>query len=222
MAAPGPRQGAAPVRLTHRAHQRWREVLRRGDLAVDLTCGRGHDSLAMARMLGEGRLVCVDVQRDAIESTRAAMRAGAPAGVRVDFYRGDHAAWLRGPAAAAAGPAALAAFNLGYLPGSDKRVITRAPSTLEALALLTGTAAGAPREPAIRVGGLISILAYAGHEGGREELEAVEGAVRGARGGVRAAAARAPAAPRTIGIDREAPLHPQASPPTGSPRRTGS
>nr|CAB3464757.1 unnamed protein product [Digitaria exilis] len=55
-------------------------------------------------------------------------------------------------------PVRLVAFNLGYLPGGDKTLIT-VPRTTE-LAL----------EAASRIlssGGLISILVYIGHEGGR-------------------------------------------------------
>ncbi|KAJ0043416.1 hypothetical protein Pint_18138 [Pistacia integerrima] len=59
----------------------------------------------------------------------------------------------------------LVAFNLGYLPGGDKTVITTAETTLLAL------------EAAERIvvrGGLISIVVYVGHPGGRKELETVE------------------------------------------------
>ncbi|KAI5440734.1 hypothetical protein KIW84_010270 [Lathyrus oleraceus] len=59
----------------------------------------------------------------------------------------------------------LVAFNLGYLPGGDKEIITRSETTLQAL------------EAAERIvipGGLISVVVYVGHPGGREELETVE------------------------------------------------
>lgn len=52
----------------------------------------------------------------------------------------------------------LVAFNLGYLPGGDKEIITRSETTLLAL------------EAAKRIlipGGLISIVVYVGHPGGR-------------------------------------------------------
>lgn len=52
----------------------------------------------------------------------------------------------------------LVAFNLGYLPGGEKQVITRSETTLLAL------------EAAKRIlapGGLISIVVYLGHPGGR-------------------------------------------------------
>jgi hypothetical protein len=52
----------------------------------------------------------------------------------------------------------LVAFNLGYLPGGDKEIITRSETTLLAL------------EAAKRIlipQGLISIVVYVGHPGGR-------------------------------------------------------
>jgi hypothetical protein len=59
-------------------------------------------------------------------------------------------------------------FYVRYLPGSDKSLTTRAPTTLKAL------------EAALEVlmpGGLLSVLAYTGHKGGMEEFEAVRGLV---------------------------------------------
>ena len=60
-------------------------------------------------------------------------------------------------------------FNLGYLPGSDKSIQTRAESTREALAasiqLLTP-------------GGCLCVTAYRGHSGGKTEAETVEAFMR--------------------------------------------
>jgi hypothetical protein len=55
-------------------------------------------------------------------------------------------------------------FNLGYRPGSDKTLITRPSTTLSAL------------ESALALvlpGGVITIVAYPGHEGGRTEADAL-------------------------------------------------
>ena len=55
-------------------------------------------------------------------------------------------------------------FNLGYLPGADKNVVTSSESTrkgiLQALTLL-------------RPGGALTALAYTGHDGGNAEADAV-------------------------------------------------
>lgn len=52
----------------------------------------------------------------------------------------------------------LVAFNLGYLPGGDKGIITQSATTLLALE--------AAKE-LLLPGGVISIVAYVGHPGGR-------------------------------------------------------
>lgn len=56
-------------------------------------------------------------------------------------------------------------FNLGYLPGSDKRTVTRPDSTLPAIQQAADLLA---------CGGMISILTYRGHAGGATESFAVE------------------------------------------------
>lgn len=62
-------------------------------------------------------------------------------------------------------PVRLVAFNLGYLPGGDKTIIT-VPKTTE-LAMQAASRM-------VSSGGLISALVYIGHPGGRDELDAVE------------------------------------------------
>ncbi|KAM3567143.1 hypothetical protein VYU27_010706, partial [Nannochloropsis oceanica] len=52
------------------AHSIWGQVLRPGGIAVDATCGNGHDALAIAKFLFPtgvsrglyGRLHCIDIQ----------------------------------------------------------------------------------------------------------------------------------------------------------------
>jgi Putative rRNA methylase len=56
-------------------------------------------------------------------------------------------------------------FNLGYLPGGDKSVVTQASSTVAALASASQLLVD---------GGLITVLAYPGHEGGLTETEQVK------------------------------------------------
>lgn len=52
----------------------------------------------------------------------------------------------------------LVTFNLGYLPGGDKNLITKVDTTLQALQAASNV---------LQPGGLISIVAYVGHPGGR-------------------------------------------------------
>jgi hypothetical protein len=56
-------------------------------------------------------------------------------------------------------------FNLGYLPGGDKSVITLTDSTLSALTTASRILAD---------NGIITLLAYPGHEGGDQETDQVK------------------------------------------------
>ena len=55
-------------------------------------------------------------------------------------------------------------FNLGYLPGGDKSVVTTARSTCEALR---------EAERVVCAGGSVSVTLYSGHEEGLHEEAAV-------------------------------------------------
>jgi Putative rRNA methylase len=57
-------------------------------------------------------------------------------------------------------------LNLGYLPGSDKQIITQIDSTIAALSSACEL---------LSPGGIITIIAYPGHEGGQEEADQVKG-----------------------------------------------
>ena len=140
--------------------------LRPGDTAIDATCGNGHDTLALARAVGpDGLVLALDIQSEAVASTRALLTEHALAG-GVRFVTGDHAglaAFWKEQATGFPAPRAIV-FNLGYLPGSGKEVITSAPSTLAAL----GQAA-----ELLAPDGLLLCTCYPGHEGGDKETCAV-------------------------------------------------
>jgi len=57
-----------------------------------------------------------------------------------------------------------AIFNLGYLPGGDKTIITHAATTLMAVTAL---------ESRLATNGLIILMVYAGHPGGQAEAQAL-------------------------------------------------
>jgi ubiquinone/menaquinone biosynthesis C-methylase UbiE len=151
----------APERPTARAHREIAAVVREGDLVVDATAGNGHDTLFLAKLVGEtGSVVAFDVQAQAIASTRE--RLGAEGLLeRVKLVHGSHGTIAEH---AAAGNVAAVMFNLGYLPGGDHGVITRTEETLRALDGALGV---------LRPGGILTIVCYPGHEGGDAESAAV-------------------------------------------------
>ncbi|RYD64173.1 MAG: methyltransferase domain-containing protein [Verrucomicrobiaceae bacterium] len=151
----------APERPTARAHREIAAVLREGDLAIDATAGNGHDTVFLAKLVGEaGKVIAFDVQEQAIASTRDRLTAENLL-ERAKLVHGSHSLI---PEHAAAGSTSAVMFNLGYLPGGDHTVITRTDETLQAL------------EGALSVlkpGGILTIVCYPGHEGGDAESAAV-------------------------------------------------
>ncbi len=150
------------LRATAFAHELVREVLREGDLAVDATCGRGHDTLFLAELVGaEGEVLGFDIQKEAIESTRSRLvEAAMDARVTLHLASHDRLTAILGERRAAM----AVLFNLGYLPGGDKGRITTSATTLPALEqALT----------ALAPGGLLGVTVYPGHPGGGDEAKAV-------------------------------------------------
>ncbi|KAF8719301.1 hypothetical protein HU200_024000 [Digitaria exilis] len=157
-------------KATEVAHAVWRSIVRKGDTVVDATCGNGNDTLALLKMVaderGQGRVYGIDIQDSAIESTSSFLKMAVDDEHQRELVKLFAICHSRmEDIVPKDAPVRLVAFNLGYLPGGDKTLIT-VPRTTE-LAL----------EAASRIlssGGLISILVYIGHEGGRDELEVVE------------------------------------------------
>ncbi len=150
--------------LTELAHQRLAAHLRPGHWVVDATAGNGHDTLFLARAVSPGgRVFAFDLQCRALAATRRRLEAAGLEAV-VTLIRAGHQRMARHLPPEARGRLAVVMFNLGYLPGADKTLVTRPDTTLQALA----TAADwlAPD-------GLLSILAYRHHPGGAEETAAV-------------------------------------------------
>ena len=143
------------------AHFFLRERVQPGDRVADATCGNGHDTLFLARLVGPGgRVWAFDVQDGALAATRSLLgEAGCLE--QVEMVAAGHerlAEIVREPLRAAV-------FNLGYLPGGDKQLVTRPENTVTAL------------DQAIDLllpGGIITVCVYTGHPGGAEEGAAVE------------------------------------------------
>ncbi len=139
------------------------ECLQPGDFAVDATVGNGHDTLFLAKLVGNSGLVYgFDIQIMAIELTNEKLRQ---AGLhnQTKLYQTGHEKLSDYISASIPAPLKAVMFNLGYLPGSDKQKITTPETTLSALHTSLEMLA---------VGGRISVIGYTGHPGGQTETEA--------------------------------------------------
>ncbi len=136
-----------------------------GDWVVDATAGNGHDTLFLARLVGEsGRVFAFDVQAPALESTRARLAGAGVLERCVLIHAGHEELDARLPPEARGGLAAVM-FNLGWLPGHDKQCITHTHTTMRAVRTALEW---------IRPGGLLTVVVYPGHAGGEQEAQAVE------------------------------------------------
>ncbi|KAJ1377902.1 S-adenosyl-L-methionine-dependent methyltransferase [Sesbania bispinosa] len=156
-------------RATDVAHMVWKNIVQKGDTVIDATCGNGYDTLAMLNLVADdshgGYVYAFDIQKDALDNTSFLLEKSLNSNEKqlVKLFNICHSKLEEVVPRNAS--VRLVAFNLGYLPGGDKELITRSETTVLAL------------EAAKRIlipGGLISIVVYIGHPGGREELEAVE------------------------------------------------
>ncbi len=142
------------------AHNLFKSVLNEGSFTLDATCGNGHDTLFLCQLITKGRILAVDLQKEAIDKTKDRVQESYPK-ANVEYIQTCHSkiAQLTEPETVD-----LIIYNLGYLPGSDKRVITAPSSTIKSLeSALT----------LLRPGGYIIVTTYSGHEGGLEEERAV-------------------------------------------------
>jgi tRNA1(Val) A37 N6-methylase TrmN6 len=137
-----------------------------GDVVIDATCGRGQDTLFLARLVGlGGKVWAFDRQTEAIAATRRLLDDN-DCGERVQLVQDDHARMNK----YITEPVQACMFNLGYLPGGDHRIITRAETTIAAISCALDILVD---------GGFLTIVAYPGHAGGQSEFRAVSEFLQG-------------------------------------------
>ncbi len=153
------------MRLTQLAHSILDQYLQPGNLAIDATAGNGHDCCFLARQVGPtGRVFVFDIQRQALERTAQQLQEQGLA-AQVQLLHHGHQQMRDKLPTGTQGKIRAAVFNLGYLPHGDKNTITTSLTTLPALQ---------QAKELLCPLGIISVLAYRGHPGGRDEAAAVE------------------------------------------------
>lgn len=137
-----------------------RERVSNAETVVDATMGNGNDTLFLAELVGhEGKVIAYDIQTEAAEKTKARLeRYGVLQQVEMHLVSHEEIREI-------AEPVGAIMFNLGYLPGGNKKVTTHAESTIRAIEAGLSI---------LRSGGIMTIVVYWGHDAGRIEKEAVE------------------------------------------------
>lgn len=131
-----------------------------GDVAIDATAGNGHDTLYLTELVGDtGHVFAFDVQQQALDATADRLKKH---GVfeRTTLILDGHENIATYVAERIGG----AIFNLGYLPGADHTVTTHGQTTIQAIDEMLEM---------MKIGGIIVLVVYHGHEGGKEERDDV-------------------------------------------------
>ncbi|SDC47292.1 Putative rRNA methylase [Pelagirhabdus alkalitolerans] len=145
------------------AHEALKEVTGPGDIVIDATCGNGHDTVMLSEAVGvSGHVYACDLQQQAIDSTNEKLKELNTSNVSLIHDGHQHIQTYIDPDHI--GQVAGAIFNLGYLPGSDKSVITTPDSTIQAVDSIFNL---------LRPSGRIVLVVYYGHPGGDIEKDAL-------------------------------------------------
>jgi predicted methyltransferase len=138
------------------------KVVKPGDVVVDATIGNGYDTVFLANLVGDnGKVYGFDVQEQAIKATKDRL---SQSGLleRVTLFHKGHEKLSESIPTRHHGLVTGAIFNLGYLPGSDKTIVTRPETTIAAIEQLLAIMASE---------GIIVLVIYHGHDGGAKERD---------------------------------------------------
>ena len=135
--------------LTTQAQEAVKNVLRRGETAVDATVGNGFDTCFLSKIVGEeGRVIGFDIQQSALEATAKRLQAEDLHNVQL-LHKGHETL-----SAVAEGTTLSAVmFNLGFLPRSDHQVTTQPETSVAAIRASIKL---------LRQGGVLTVLTYRG------------------------------------------------------------
>jgi len=137
------------------------QVLGSGGTGIDATAGNGYDTLFLASLVGpRGKVYAFDIQPIALQNTRLLLEQHGYA-ERVQLLQAGHEEMEK----FVSSPVDAVIFNLGYLPGGDHGVTSRAGTTVKAVRTALNL---------LRPGGRVSIVVYTGHPGGKDEYLRLE------------------------------------------------
>ncbi|OEH92117.1 class I SAM-dependent methyltransferase [Bacillus solimangrovi] len=143
-------------------HSLLENVLHNGDIAIDCTAGNGHDTKLLAELVGtEGKIFAFDIQKKAITNTKERLEA-ANLHENVELIHDSHSNMKIHIPDKYHGQVKAAVFNLGYLPGGDKNIVTNEKTTVKAIEHLLDI---------MSPNSLIAIVVYHGHPEGQTERD---------------------------------------------------
>ena len=120
-------QSVHTISLIHR----WiKTCVSEGAVCLDATAGNGKDTVVLAELAGKsGKVIAMDIQQDAIDAAKSLLEKKGLSD-RVQLVLDSHANMKQ---YADSGTVDCIVFNLGYLPGGNHAIATKAESTIAAL-----------------------------------------------------------------------------------------
>lgn len=159
----------------------WSEVVQGNGIAIDATCGNGHDSEKLARLLklheppldkqndvDQKQLFCIDIQEEATSRTSRRLQSVIHESKwnKVQFTTGSHETF---PSEILPNSVSLICYNLGYLPNSPRNsgdfVLSGAQTTEKSIIAAI---------PLLKENGLLSVTTYPKNIGGDIEQKVVQ------------------------------------------------
>lgn len=151
------------LRATSIVHNFLKDRIKKGNIAIDATMGNGHDTLFLVNQVGDiGKVYSFDIQEVSLDNTKKLLLENnillkknnieliVDGHENIDKYVNEKVDAVT--------------FNLGYLPGGNKDIITKPKTTIQSLNIVLSL---------LKKGGIISIVIYYGHLGGAEEKDAI-------------------------------------------------
>ena len=148
--------------LTDTAHQAIQKHFSHSDLsdkvAIDATCGNGHDTVFLAQM-GFHTVLGFDIQKHAIEITQQRLLDHQQNNTKLIHDGHENLEQY------IQSEIECAMFNLGYMPNTHKTITTTESTSIEAIKISLNH---------LSETGLVSILCYPGHPQGAQETNAIQ------------------------------------------------
>jgi predicted methyltransferase len=140
------------------------KAIKKGSIVVDATLGNGYDTLFLASLVGEtGKVYGFDIQEHAVIASNERIHQHKLSN-RVTLFNCGHENLNQVIPVEYHGKITGAIFNLGYLPGGDKTIVTKPNTTIAAVEQLLEIMVPT---------GIIVLVIYHGHPGGAEERDSL-------------------------------------------------
>ncbi|WLR41172.1 class I SAM-dependent methyltransferase [Bacillus carboniphilus] len=150
------------LRILPFAKQLLQIIVLKGDIVIDGTLGNGHDTLFLAKLVGvTGHVYGFDIQETALTNTKERL-VSHNAYSQVSLFHSSHDQLSDHLPESCKEKVSAAIFNLGYLPGGDKSIVTKPESTISAIEQLI---------PMLKPEGIIVLVIYHGHPEGKLERD---------------------------------------------------